>query len=67
MAWLGSSQNYLLHDLKGAMQLNGSKIMSVHVSTSTTYNQRINTSCVEGVALLRRVFLCLIKKWVISF
>jgi hypothetical protein len=49
----------LLRDLKGAMRLDRSKDMSVHVSTCI---KRINASCVETVALIRRVSPRLVVK-----
>jgi hypothetical protein len=47
----------LLRNLKGAVRLDRGKDMSVHVSTCTSYHFRVfNPSCVQVVALIRRVF-----------
>jgi len=52
-----------LRDLKGAMRLDHSKDMSVHVSTCTSYDfNAVNTSFMEVTALIKRVFLCLVAK-----
>jgi len=53
----------LLHDLKGTMRLSRSKVVSLNVSTCTSYDfNAFNASCVAVVALIRRVFLCLVTQ-----
>jgi hypothetical protein len=59
MEWLCFLGKILLHDLKGAMRLDCSKDMSVHVCACFSFRQlrfqRISASCVEVVALIRPV------------
>jgi hypothetical protein len=52
----------LLHDLKGAMWLDHSKDICACFNLRQLHFQCLNTSCVEVVALMRRMFLCLIIK-----
>jgi len=57
----------LLRDLKGAMRLDRSKDMSVRVSTCNSYdfNALTSASCVDVVALMRRVcfYVSLQNEW----
>jgi hypothetical protein len=54
--------------LKGIMRLNLSKDMSVHVSTCTSSDSKpLNASCVQVVALIRRVSTSHHKIEVIGF
>jgi uncharacterized metal-binding protein len=52
----------LLQDLRGAMRLDGSKDMSVHVSACTSYDCNTSMPVVEVRELVSRVFLRLVAK-----